>query len=121
MLNPMLINKYSSTEQRVGTWRNGKPLYRITIDFGQLPNNTLKTVSIPGGSGNFKIVKVDFDIINKNDESFQSYANKIPYYNPDSGKYVMCSYSEFVVRISTNANLSDHIASVDVYYWKKND
>lgn len=32
------MNKYSTSEQVVGTWIDGKPLYRITIDCGNLPN-----------------------------------------------------------------------------------
>lgn len=27
-INSKLINKYSTTEKRIGTWENGKPLYR---------------------------------------------------------------------------------------------
>ena len=38
-------NDYSTTEIRVGTWINGKPLYRKVYDFGSAPNNTTKTVS----------------------------------------------------------------------------
>lgn len=34
----MNLDVYSTTEQRVGTWIDGKPLYRITIDCGNLPN-----------------------------------------------------------------------------------
>lgn len=36
---------YSTTEQVVGTWIDGKPLYRKTIDCGSLPNNDIKNVS----------------------------------------------------------------------------
>ena len=33
---------YSTTEQVIGTWINGKPLYQKTYDFGALPNATTK-------------------------------------------------------------------------------
>ena len=36
---------YSTTEQVIGTWIDGKPLYRKTINFGVLPNNTTKDVN----------------------------------------------------------------------------
>ena len=36
---------YSTTEQVVGTWIDGKPLYQITVNMGQLPNNTSKNVA----------------------------------------------------------------------------
>ena len=36
---------YSTTEQVVGTWIDGKPLYQITVNTGQLPNATSKNVA----------------------------------------------------------------------------
>lgn len=39
------INEYSTSEQVIGKWINGKPLYRKVIDFGYLPNATSKSVS----------------------------------------------------------------------------
>lgn len=37
---------YSYEERCVGTWIDGKPLYRKMIDFGTLPNATAKAISI---------------------------------------------------------------------------
>ncbi len=44
--NPLqqLVN-YSTDEQVIGKWIDGKPLYEKTIDFGGMPNNTTKTVA----------------------------------------------------------------------------
>ena len=39
------LNTCSTTEKRVGTWINGKPLYRKVINIGNLPNATYKDVS----------------------------------------------------------------------------
>jgi hypothetical protein len=36
--------EYSTTEKVVGTWINGKPIYRKVIDFGALPNASTKRV-----------------------------------------------------------------------------
>lgn len=36
---------YSTDEQRIGTWVDGKPIYRKVVDFGALPNNTGKYVA----------------------------------------------------------------------------
>ena len=36
---------YSTEEQQVGVWTDGKPLYQKTIDFGALPNNATKSVA----------------------------------------------------------------------------
>ena len=34
------IEKYSTSETQIGTWIDGKPLYRKVINFGAMPNNT---------------------------------------------------------------------------------
>lgn len=36
---------YSTHERRMGTWIDGKPLYRKVIDLGNLPNATNKTIA----------------------------------------------------------------------------
>lgn len=45
-------NDYSTDEQIIGTWIDGKPLYQKTLLVGQLPNNTTKAV--PHGVANLK-------------------------------------------------------------------
>ena len=45
---------YSLAEQKIGTWIDGKPLYRKVVDFGYLPNATTKLVST--GASNVDIV-----------------------------------------------------------------
>lgn len=45
---------YSQSEQVIGTWINGKPLYRKTVSCGTLPNNTVKNVA--HGISNLNIV-----------------------------------------------------------------
>ena len=42
-LNELLT--YSTEEKVVGTWIDGKPLYRKTVNFGALPNNTTKGIT----------------------------------------------------------------------------
>lgn len=36
---------YSETEQEVGTWIDGSPVYEKVVDLGALPNNTTKNVA----------------------------------------------------------------------------
>lgn len=38
-------NVYSTSEIRIGTWINGKPIYRKVINFGTLPNSTTKSIA----------------------------------------------------------------------------
>ena len=45
-------NDYSTSEKVVGTWVDGSTLYQKTINFGALPNNSQKYVSISGISIN---------------------------------------------------------------------
>lgn len=42
---PKPMHAYSETEQRIGTWIDGKPLYEKTVNFGALPNASIKTVA----------------------------------------------------------------------------
>jgi hypothetical protein len=39
------LENYSTEEQRIGTWINGKPLYRKVISFGALNNASLKGIA----------------------------------------------------------------------------
>ena len=42
---PKAMHTYSASEQRIGTWIDDKPLYEKTVNFGALPNATVKTVA----------------------------------------------------------------------------
>lgn len=52
------MTTYSTSETIIGTWIDGKPIYRKVVDFGALPNASSKTVSanIPNLD---KIIKMD--------------------------------------------------------------
>ena len=39
-------HNYSTQEQVVGTWIDGKPLYEITLDFGSISANSAKTIDV---------------------------------------------------------------------------
>lgn len=39
------IEKYSTNEIKIGTWIDGKPIYRKVINIGALPNATTKTIT----------------------------------------------------------------------------
>lgn len=43
--NIVEFNIFSYDEARIGTWIDGKPLYRKMFDLGALPNNTIKTIA----------------------------------------------------------------------------
>ena len=39
------LNKYSTTEEAIGVWTNGKIIYRKVISFDYFPNNSQRVVS----------------------------------------------------------------------------
>lgn len=51
-------NNYSTTETKIGTWIDGKPIYRQVISFGALPNATQKRIN-HNISNIDNIVKID--------------------------------------------------------------
>ena len=54
-----LSGNYSTTEQNTGyTWIDGSPIYKKTVNFGALPNNTTKTVSY-NISGLNRVIKIE--------------------------------------------------------------
>ena len=108
------------TEQKIGIWVNGKPLYRKLIFIPQLPNNTTITRNIAGGS-RVEPIKVEAYIISNSTTSMSGYARGIPYYNPSNGNSITTLYSEYVVGITSNYNLSSFQGVIEVHYWKKND
>ena len=64
---------YSTTERKIGTWIDGKPLYRKVINFGALPNNELKTVNHNIVNGKF--IKIENSFMNNSNDS----GGTIPY------------------------------------------
>lgn len=58
-------NNYTTTETVIGTWINGKPLYRKVVDFGYLPNTSSKTVN--SGLSNVKVLSITATAIYDND------------------------------------------------------
>lgn len=110
---------YTTGEQRVGTWINGKPLYRKVVPFGALPNNTYKDITLNGTGGAFiRIVKIDAYMTT--DNPMTTYARPIPYY--DGNNLVGCYWSEYIYRITTNTDLYKSFnANIIEYYWKTTD
>ena len=62
------IANYSSNEQAIGTWIDGKTIYRKVVDTGALPNATTKTIS--AGISNIDTVVKLTGIANDSNEAF---------------------------------------------------
>lgn len=46
--NNYIPHTYSTSEQVIGTWINGKPLYERCIDLGTFPNNATNNIDVSG-------------------------------------------------------------------------
>lgn len=117
---PEKINDYFSTnEQVVGTWINGKPLYRKVVPFGALPNNATKEISLNGtGAQYIRIVKIDAYMTTNGPMS--TYARAIPCWT-DTTQRITCYWSEYVYQIGCNYDASSFNANIIEYYWKTTD
>lgn len=106
---------YSTSEQRVGTWTNGKPVYKKTVDTGALPNNTSKRVS--HGISNLDIV-VSLSGSAKGGTTQITLPFTDTTASSSVGVYVAGDY----IRIFTDSNRSDFTTShVTLYYTKTTD
>lgn len=107
---------YSTTEQKTGgTWVNGKPIYKKTVDVGTMPNNTRKQVA-------HGISNLDFII----SMSGSAYGNgtylPIPYTDTASANGLGLYASSTDLILFTSANLSYLTTSyVTIWYTKTTD
>ena len=111
---------YSTTEQVIGTWINGKPLYEKIIDLGALPNNTSKQENIAGGA---KVMTISVEAYMYPDANspWSAYARAIPYQSLTNSDAIGLYYSEYVVGVTTNYDASAFNAYAKVRYWKTTD
>lgn len=114
-------DNYSTTEQVIGTWIDGKPIYRKVINFGSLPNAESKSVA-------HNIANIDF-IVNvwgmakranaDNDVNFFPINESRPLNNIDA---IGLFASETSVIIQTGADRSNvPITYVIIEYTKTTD
>ena len=115
--NPSPAASYSTDEQLTGgTWIDGKPIYRKVIDFGALPNSTLKQV--PHG-----ISDIDA-IVSFNGVTFakNKTATPIPYVYTDSINTVSLFLEGTNVCIQTFGDKTSYINTyVTLEYTKTTD
>ena len=111
---PPLI--YSDEEREIGVWRDGKPLYQKTINFGSLPNHELKTVA--HGIQNLDRI-VNYSAVTKNGTGTTyfplSRAN-------DNTQYIIDIYfSNTDINIVTYGDRTAHSVYVTLQYTKTTD
>ena len=115
-LNGQPALNYSTDEQVVGTWIDGKPIYQKTIDFGALPNNTTKSV-------NHNIQNIDY-VVNLFGAAYRSsdgMVNTLPCYNHNVYGAELASNSTSIM-VTTFADRSAFSESyVTIQYTKSTD
>ena len=110
------LETYSTTEQRIGTWIDGKPVYRKVINFGNLPNATTKNVA--HGISNLKdIIKIEGVAV------VGQYRNPVPlvYYSADAQYNTAIYVGDTYVSMQTSQNRSSMTAYVYLEYTKTTD
>ena len=109
---PPLI--YSTEEREVGVWTDGKPLYQKTVYFGQLTNNTSK--SIAHGIANVdRIIKTESSVL-END----TYFFNLPFVNnPTYDIAIWCDRTN--ITITPYSDRTSDFAYVTLWYTKTTD
>ena len=107
---------YSTNEQAIGTWIDGKTIYRKVIDFGTLPNNERKTVDHNISSID-KFIKVE-GIATRSDDTKFSQSLPLVYMNSESTYNTTLGVDTTSVEIRTTEDRSMFKAYVTIEYTK---
>lgn len=109
--DPIILD-YSTIEINTGTkWVDGSTIYKKTINIGNLPNNTTKTVA--HNITNFStLIKLEGNFTNGTNSA------SIPYSAPTTSKNVQAYIDATNVTIGTGEDRSAYSGYVTVYYTK---
>ena len=108
-------DNYSTEERVVGTWIDGRPIYQKTIYFGNLPNNSSKSVA-----HNITNIKTIINGIGYAQDANTFYP--IPYTHADGLRYQVQLYLDRTnINIITKNDLSDFTYYITVQYTKTTD
>ena len=107
-------HNYSTEEQVVGTWIDGKPLYEKTIDLGYLPDNGTKQV-------NHNISNLRF-VTNINGFAYSTTILPLPNIHPNGIQYaVSVGITATTINISTGTDRSSFYGYLTLQYTKTTD
>lgn len=115
------ISKYSTTEQKIGTWEDGKPLYRKSVFLNSLPNNTSTTYQ--HNISNVKSIWFDktacFAIWNY--EQDNQFTNDLPYFNYSGNHIYLANANKTGFEIVTINDRTSLKGYVTLLYTKTTD
>ena len=117
------VNKklnYSTQEQKIGEWIDGKATYRTVFYFGTLPTNNISgTLSVPHNIKDIDFITKLYGIaFNRNSKHFKT----IPYVDPWTiGKSITLEANTTNVAIKTDSVQNDYEGYVIFEYTKTTD
>lgn len=104
---------YTTYEQRIGTWIDGKPIYRKVIALGSLPNNTYKEISTGLINTNISLTKIYGFAYTSTRDSQVALGDIYTRFEVRSGNNV--------IRVTTTANYSAYTGYAVLEYTKTTD
>jgi hypothetical protein len=108
---------YSTTEKVVGTWIDGKPIYRKVVYYGNLPNATAKSVA--HNISNLKqVITIDGVCFDGNDAY---YTLPLVYRGSDSSYNVQTNVNSTDIRMASSQDRSSFTAYIIIEYTKTTD
>lgn len=111
------IEHYNLTEERIGTWTDGKPIYRKTFNFGALPNNGFKNIN--HDISNIDIFTSIRGIANRPASGGTNFSSiPIPY---SSNNFVEIYATDTILEIHTSSDRSAYNGYVTLEYTKTTD
>ena len=107
---------YSTVEQRIGTWIDGKPLYQKTVYISSFPNNA--DAIYPHNISDINAVVNVFGYAVSDSMFFN-----LPYVEPstDSKWYIAVNSDKTNIKIKTGANRSSLSGYITLQYIKTTD
>lgn len=112
----IIKSSYSASEVNTGKkWVDGKDIYKKTINFGSLPNNTTKLVA-HGVVGLSRII--DYTVVAQNSSTSPTSVFPIPLISASSAPIIL-SFSDTSVSIQTTSNRTDMVDCFATIYYTK--
>ena len=107
---------YSTEEVKIGTWIDGKPLYRKVFNFGQLPVTSRKEIN--HGISNLNRITKLYGIASWNSADIPTIP--LPSADPDGEKYsVYLSANSSIIAVTTGSDRGAFYGYVVMEYTKK--
>lgn len=111
---------YSTSEQKVGTWIDGKVIYKKTVDCGALPNNTTKYIEHNIGNIGL-IIKIEGIGYRSSDNvTFQLNNSINPRVSSPTATSINITANNEHINITTGNDRSNMVGYTTLYYTKTN-